>query len=200
MISFPRSALRWDVLPERGMWYLPALLLPFSLAPMTSFVWQRSQKATSICAALTAVCLPVSRLLPMSNSHKNPSHTCHQTHTFTNSPSSPLTLNPTTSEHPVPQNISTASLINAQVYTKKSVSVCELFQSFLFFPSNAVFSLPFTLLDLTAITQTSPFSPFVSALEAVNREPSVPLLVQVHCMQPNFMLVHLHASAHLTSR
>lgn len=92
------------------------------------------------------------------------------------------------------------SLLNKciSVY-KKSVSVCELFQSFLFFPSNAVFSLPFTLLDLTAITQTSPFSPFVSALEAVNREPSVPQLVQVHCMQPNFMLVHLHASAHLTS-
>lgn len=79
------------------------------------------------------------------------------------------------------------------------MSVCELFRSFLLFPSNAVFSLPFTLLGLTAITQTSPFSPFVSALEAVNREPCVPLLVQVHCMQPDFMLVHLHASAHLTS-
>lgn len=95
MISFPRSALRWDALPERGMWYLPALSLPFSLAPMTSFVWQQSQKATSICAALTAVCPPVSRLLPMSNSRENPSHTCHQTHTFTNSPSFPLPLQST---------------------------------------------------------------------------------------------------------
>lgn len=51
------------------------------------------------------------------------------------------------------------------------------------FPSNPVFSLPFTPFGLTASTQSSPFSPFLSALEAVNREAGVPLLVQVHCMQ-----------------
>lgn len=50
-------------------------------------------------------------------------------------------------------------------------------------PSNPVFSLPFTFFGRTASTQSSPLSPFLSALEAVSREPGVPLLAQVHCMQ-----------------
>lgn len=44
---------------------------------------------------------------------------------------------------------------------------------------------------LPAVSQSSPFSPFVSALEAVRRRPCVSVSEQVHCLRSGFFLFFL---------
>lgn len=97
--SIHRSVLPWAVLPVRGTLCLPALLLPFSPAPMTSSAWQPSLKAASICVAPTAACPPVSRLPLMSRAHHFPVHTPYPPTPSQNPLLLPPSLKPDISQH-----------------------------------------------------------------------------------------------------
>lgn len=153
---FCRSVLPWGVLPVRGTLCLPALLLPFSLVPTTSSVWQPSQKATSICVAPTVVCPLVSKLLSVCHAHYTSSH-----RTYPPTPSQNSPLFPSRWRHAIHF---TTRIFFDRIHSIpsgdkciKEWSVCEravvAILSFLLI----LFSLQFTSFGLTASTQFSPF-------------------------------------------
>lgn len=151
---------------------------------MTSSAWQPSQKATSTCVAPTVACPPVSKLLLMSHVYHNPYHTPSSNHAFTEFTFIP----PHWSQTLHFLRPFTATLM-VYVYIYKCIKewspcvFCAVVAILSLFPSNPVFSLSISSLWPYSLYSILPFSPFLSALEAVSREPSVPLLVQVHCMQ-----------------
>lgn len=169
--------LPWDVLPARGTLYLPAPLPPFLRVPMIRFAWQWFQKATSTCVAPTVVCLLVSRLLLII------SHVYHSLLTY------PITKSTFIPSHCVWQLHSLWLLRLCFALTVIIVNLGKIFKNVMnlqllfFFHSYVVASLRFPPTGLSVLTQSYPLSPFVSALEAVSREPSIPLLVQVPCIQ-----------------